>query len=119
MNTKWIVIISFRKSLCNVPVTVTEKTCPCLTMLTHWELIDTKEQFLLHKCKPQLSLVTDAAKSLQSCLTLCDPIDGSPPGSPVPGIIQARILEWVAISYSLNIFFDMSPELDRWHILKG
>ena len=41
-----------------------------------------------------------AAKSLQSCPTLCDPIDGSPPGSPVPGILQARILEWVAISFS-------------------
>ena len=41
-----------------------------------------------------------AAKSLQSCLTLCDPIDGSPPGSPVPGILQARILEWVALSFS-------------------
>ena len=41
-----------------------------------------------------------AAKSLQSCLTLCDPIDGSPPGSPVPGILQARVLEWVAISFS-------------------
>ena len=41
-----------------------------------------------------------AAKSPQSCLTLCDPIDGSPPGSPVPGILQARILEWVAISFS-------------------
>ena len=39
-----------------------------------------------------------AAKSLQSCLTLCNPIDGSPPGSPVPGILQARTLEWVAIS---------------------
>ena len=38
--------------------------------------------------------------SLQSCPTLCDPIDGSPPGSPVPGILQARILEWVAISFS-------------------
>ena len=49
---------------------------------------------------------TAAAKSLQSCLTLCDPIDpidpggGSPPGSPVPGILQARTLEWVAISFS-------------------
>ena len=43
---------------------------------------------------------TATAKSLQSCLTLCDPIDGSPPGSPVPGILQARILEWVAISFS-------------------
>ena len=41
-----------------------------------------------------------AAKSLQSCLTLCDPTDGSPPGSPIPGILQARILEWVAISFS-------------------
>ena len=41
-----------------------------------------------------------AAKSLQSCLTLCDPIDGSPPGSPVPGILQARTLEWVANSFS-------------------
>ena len=41
-----------------------------------------------------------AAKSLQSCLALCDPIDGSPPGSPVPGTLQARILEWVAISFS-------------------
>ena len=42
-----------------------------------------------------------AAKSLQSCPTLCDPIDGSPPGSPVPGILQARTLEWVvAISLS-------------------
>ena len=41
-----------------------------------------------------------AAKSLQSCPTLCNPIDGSPPGSPVPGILQARILEWVAISFS-------------------
>ena len=41
-----------------------------------------------------------AAKSLQSCPTLCDPIDGSPPGSRVPGILQARTLEWVAISFS-------------------
>ena len=41
-----------------------------------------------------------AAKSLQSCPTLCDPIDGNPPGSPVPGILQARTLEWAAISFS-------------------
>ena len=41
-----------------------------------------------------------AAKWLQSCPTLCDPRDGSPPGSPVPGILQARTLEWVAISFS-------------------
>ena len=43
---------------------------------------------------------TAAAKSLHSCPTLCDPIDGSPPGSPLPGILQARTLEWVAISFS-------------------
>ena len=41
-----------------------------------------------------------AAKSLQSCLTVCDPLDGSPGGSPIPGILQARTLEWVAISFS-------------------
>ena len=41
-----------------------------------------------------------AAKSLQSCPTLCDPIDGSPPGFPIPGILQARTLEWVAMSFS-------------------
>ena len=46
------------------------------------------------------SAAAAAAKSLQSCPTLCDPIDGSPPGSPVPGILQARTLEWVAISFS-------------------
>ena len=44
-------------------------------------------------------LAAAAAKSLQSCLTLCDPMDGSPPGSPVPGILQAGTLEWVAISF--------------------
>ena len=42
-----------------------------------------------------------AAKLLQSCLTLCNPIDGSPPGSHVPGILQARVLEWVAIAVSI------------------
>ena len=47
-----------------------------------------------------VSHLWNAAKSLQSCPTLCDPIDGSPPGSPVPGILQAGVLEWVAISSS-------------------
>ena len=46
-----------------------------------------------------------AAKSLQSCLTLCDPIDSSPTGSPVPGILQAGTLEWVAISFSTNLSY--------------
>ena len=48
----------------------------------------------------QTAAAAAAAKSLQSCLTLCDPIDSSPPGSPVPGILQARTLERVAISFS-------------------
>ena len=49
---------------------------------------------------PSDTSVVAAAKSLQSCLTLCDPIDVSPPGSPVAGILQARTLEWIAISFS-------------------
>ena len=49
---------------------------------------------------PYAAAAAAAAKSLQSCPTLCEPIDGSPPGSPVPGILQARTLEWVAISFS-------------------
>ena len=57
-----------------------------------------------------------AAKSLQSCPALCDPIDGSPPGSPVPGILQARTVEWVAISFStvsrVIINDDYEPLLD-------
>ena len=66
-------------------------------MATHssvvaWRIPWTEEAGRLHAAA--------AAKSLQSCPTLCDPIDGSPPGSPVPGILQARTLEWVAISFS-------------------
>ena len=51
-------------------------------------------------CLLQLWAPAAAAKSLHSCRTLCDPIDASPPGSPVPGILQARTLEWLAISFS-------------------
>ena len=50
--------------------------------------------------EPEPKSAAAAAKSLQSCLTLCNPIDGSPPGSPVTGILKARTLEWVAISFS-------------------
>ena len=58
-----------------------------------------KRRLLLGR-KAMTNLAAAAAKSLQSCPTLCDPRDGSPPGSPVPGILQARTLEWVAISFS-------------------
>ena len=58
--------------------------------LYYLELLDIK----------QFAAAAAAAKLLQSCLTLCDPIDSSPPGYPIPGILQARTLEWVAISFS-------------------
>ena len=58
-------------------------------------LLQAVDQFSQHHL-----LTAAAAKSLQSCLTLCTPIDGSPSGSPVPGILQARTLEWAAISFS-------------------
>ena len=48
----------------------------------------------------RITAAAAAAKSLQLCPTLCDPLDGNPPGSPIPGILQARTLEWVAISFS-------------------
>ena len=59
-----------------------------------------QEYTFRHRRACRYAAAAAAAKSLQSCPTLCDPIDGSPPGSPVPGILQARTLEWVAISFS-------------------
>ena len=53
-----------------------------------------------HTLSPVDTVAAAAAKSLQSCLTLCNPINGSPRGSPVPEILQARTLEWVAIAFS-------------------
>ena len=68
-----------------------------------WELSGLRGAHLVFDSgenSPRFPAAATAAKSLQSCLTLCDPINGSPPGSPVPGILQARTLEWVAISFS-------------------
>ena len=59
-----------------------------------------KPTSLSHQGSPYYIIAVAAAKSLQSCLTLCDPIDGNPPGSTTSGILQARTLEWVAISFS-------------------
>ena len=67
------------------------------------EIFTEKLEFVCPSSVPSHRLPVSAAaaaKSLQSCPTLCDPIDGSPPGSPIPGILQARTLEWVAISFS-------------------
>ena len=66
-------------------------------LIYHYTL---SSQFCAQLFLPLGNLFAAASKSLQSCPTLCDPIDGSPPGSPVPGILQARTLEWVAISFS-------------------
>ena len=66
-----------------------------------WKLISRSiDESPLWFRRSYLPTAAAAAKSVQSCPTLCDPIDGSPPGSPVPGILQARTLEWVAISFS-------------------
>ena len=61
--------------------------------LTRWTFVDKVISLLFN-------MLTTAAKSFQSCLTLCNPIDGSQPGSPIPGILQARVLEWGAIAFS-------------------
>ena len=66
--------------------------------LIHWWLW--AESVQVECCRHAAAAAAAAAKSLQSCLTLCDPIDGSPPGSPFPGILQARTLEWGSISFS-------------------
>ena len=69
----------------------------CMTFLLFWEshMTALDLSFFIYK-----GYAAAAAKSLQSCPNLCDPMDGSPPGSPIPGILQARTLEWVAISFS-------------------
>ena len=67
-------------------------------MVIHPVLSDVTESF--RDMTGFVAAAAAAAKSLQSCPTLCDPIDGSPPGSPIPGILQAKTLEWVAISFS-------------------
>ena len=69
---------------------LTQALNPHLLCLLHWQVGSV----------PLVPPAAAVAKSLQSCPILCDPIDGSPPGSPVPGILQARALEWVAISFS-------------------
>ena len=73
-----------------------------IKVLMHFPFEFPKKERKKKKFKYKWRVAATAAKSLQSCLTLCDPIDGSPPGFPIPGILQARILEWVAISFSKN-----------------
>ena len=70
-----------------------------LLSLLHWQVGSLPLAPPGKHCDPHAATAA-AAKSLQSCPSLCDPIDGSPPGSPIPGILQARTLKWVAISFS-------------------
>ena len=75
-----------------------------------------KNQLIIYKfwvslIAKTMKVTAATAKSLQSCPTLCDPIDGSPPGSGVPGILQARTLEWVAIAFS---HYNNNPPQIRW-----
>ena len=85
----------------------TDHICPACACFCQESFIGMQPHPSFTNCLWLLSCFRDiaaaaaaAAKSLQSCLTLCDPIDGSPPGSSVPGILQAKTLEWVAISFS-------------------
>ena len=78
-----------------------ERNCHWIKNKSNYLLSTKKKNQFRHKEKEWRKRHNAAtAKSLQSCPTLCDPIDRSPPGSPVPGILQARTLEWVAISFS-------------------
>ena len=92
INTVWGFLFFFF-FFCGI---LTRTCCPLSLDNDHF---DRCEVIIFH-CSFDLHFPAAAAKSLQSCPTLCNPIDGSPPGSPDPGILQARILEWVAISFS-------------------
>ena len=84
-------------NLYNLPLCLSGELLLILqALLKMWPLLGR----LLECHQPELIAPAAAAKSLQSCPTLCDPRDDSPPGSPIPGILQARTLEWVAISFS-------------------
>jgi len=89
-NCSWIVLCSLHPTKAHRSCCI-EYRAPSPTVVG-W--------FLSFKCQLKCYFLAAAAKSRRSCPTLCDPIDGSPPGSPVPGILQARTLKWVAISFS-------------------
>ena len=97
-----------------------------LSSLTLWFVAGTEPlkflKFTIFIFKNGDNFATATAKSLQSCPTLCDPRDGSPPGSPIPGILQARTLEWVDIAFSnawkwkvkVNSLSRVRPSVTQW-----
>ena len=88
------VMATWKKSIVAVKGSLSPKSEARLQLLSEEQI------FTINCASCPSSLAAAAAKSLQLCPTLCDPIGSSPPGSPVPGILQARTLEWVAISFS-------------------
>ena len=85
-------------NLCIIRILEGEKGSKCMWRNYDWKLPKPKEGNRYPGIRSTAAAA--AAKSFQSCLTLCDSIDGSPPGSPIPGILQAGTLEWVVISFS-------------------
>ena len=83
-----------------IPVSCCLQSCPASGSFLMSQFFTSDGQSIGASASASVLLMNAAAKSLQSCPTLCDPIDSSPPGSPVPWILQARTLEWVAISFS-------------------
>ena len=73
--------------------------CRSINVIHHINKLKDKNHMII-SIDAEIAAAAAAAKSLQSYLTLCDPIDRSPPGSPIPGILQARTLEWVVVSFS-------------------
>ena len=74
--------------------------CVCVCVCVSVSFTPQMVLYSSHRSSYDMATAAAAAKSLQSCPTLCDPIDSSPPASPIPGILQARTMEWVAISFS-------------------
>ena len=89
-----------QQTRCSILAPCSPKKCISVSLFQHKFTQLLKRAYLNHLRAIWSTSAAAAAKSLQLCLTLCDPIDGSPPGSPVPGILQARTLEWVAIAFS-------------------
>ena len=96
LNRSWFFLPkSWLYILCSLP-TILLKSFPFRSSVT----VPEGSPLWFPEARHVFLIICTGAKSLQLCLTLCDSIDGSPPGSPVPGILQARTLEWVAISFS-------------------
>ena len=97
-----------------------EHCCPAFTVFSQkqypiaWMKVKDRCALCVHET---LLCVLRCAQLLQSCLTLCDPMDCSPPGSSVHGILQARILEWVAMPSSKGIFPTQESNMYPWHLL--